>query len=314
MIERGGDSHYNGGETEIWRMKRFSCLLLLAVGLSFSAGGILHARDLLSVECVPSVVRQGGVCVVTVSSPDSLESIHGEFQAEEFPMARVNRDGVFRALLGIDMKTNPGLHKMTAVGKDADQNVFTEVFLLRVEKATFPIQRLTLPSSMVDLDPKTLERVREESRRVKAVLKGYRTERLWTGPFVRPVEGEVTAAFGVRRILNGQERNPHTGVDLRALEGTPVKACNSGVVVLLDDLFFSGKIVVLDHGWGMYSMYSHLSEALVHLGDTVAKGAIIGLTGCTGRVTGPHLDWKIRLNGARVDPLSVIQLSEYLEE
>jgi murein DD-endopeptidase MepM/ murein hydrolase activator NlpD len=164
----------------------------------------------------------------------------------------------------------------------------------------------------VDLDPQTLERVQEEATRIGTLLKGYRDERFWKGRFISPVEGEVTSPFGMRRILNGQERSPHTGVDLGVPEGTAVVACNH--VVLVDELFFSGKTIVLDHGWGIYSMYSHLSRPMIKSGDRVKKGEVIALSGSTGRVTGPHLDWRIRLNGARVDPLSILQLAGHLEE
>jgi len=276
-------------------------------------GGISHGDNVLGVVCDPLIVRQGGVCLVTVSGSHSLTSAHGEFLKTRFPMARAG-DGVFQGLLGIDMKTTPGTYTIRAVAKGHDRENLERVFSLEVGAYGFGVQHLTLPPSKVDLDSKTLERVTGEAKRVKAVLGTYRDKRLWSGPFIRPVDGAVTAPFGVRRILNGQERSPHTGVDLRAPEGTPIRACNSGVVVLVGDLFFSGNMVVLDHGWGIYSMYSHLSEPLVHEGDGVAKGEVIGLAGSTGRATGPHLDWRVRINGARVDPLVVLELTEQLDE
>jgi murein DD-endopeptidase MepM/ murein hydrolase activator NlpD len=115
-------------------------------------------------------------------------------------------------------------------------------------------------------------------------------------------------------MMNGQRRSPHTGVDFNAEEGTPVWACNSGLVVLFDQLFFSGKSVILDHGWGFYSMYFHLSEALVSEGDRVSRGAMVGRVGSTGRSTEPHLHWAIRIRGARVDPFSLLELTEGLRE
>jgi murein DD-endopeptidase MepM/ murein hydrolase activator NlpD len=161
---------------------------------------------------------------------------------------------------------------------------------------------------MVDLDAKTLERVNKESKMLKGLLQAFRNERLWSGPFIRPVEGEISGEFGLNRIINGQSRSPHTGVDLRAEEGTPVLACNSGVVIFVGQLFFSGKSVVLDHGWGLYSMYFHLSEALVKKGEKVHTGTLLGRVGSTGRSTEPHLHWAIRINGARVDPLALLNI------
>jgi murein DD-endopeptidase MepM/ murein hydrolase activator NlpD len=251
---------------------------------------------------------------VTASGAPSLESAHGEFRGERFPMVPIGEGPVFRGLLGIDMNTEAGTYPVKVLAMDGGQTPYTVVGSLRVERVEFGIQRLTLPRSQVDLDPETLERVQEEARRIGTLLKEYRDERLWNGPFISPVEGEVTSPFGMRRILNGQERSPHTGVDLGVPEGTAVGACNHVIVVLVDELFFSGKMIVIDHGWGIYSMYSHLSKLLVQSGERVKKGEVIGLSGSTGRVTGPHLDWRIRLNGARVDPLSILQLTGHLEE
>ena len=167
---------------------------------------------------------------------------------------------------------------------------------------------------MVDLDAKTLERVNQEAKRLQALFQTFRNERLWRGAFICPVEGGLSSAFGLSRMMNGQRRSPHTGVDFETEEGTPVWACNRGVVVLSDQLFFSGKSVILDHGWGFYSMYFHLSEARVGEGDRVSRGAMVGRVGSTGRSTEPHLHWAIRIRGARVDPFSLLELTEGLRE
>jgi murein DD-endopeptidase MepM/ murein hydrolase activator NlpD len=160
---------------------------------------------------------------------------------------------------------------------------------------------------MVDLDAKTLARVDRDAKKLEALFQTSRNEKLWERVFIRPVEGEISTGFGLTRIINGRRRSQHTGVDLRAEEGTSVLASNHGAVVLVDELFFSGKSVILDHGWGLYSMYFHLSEAFVKEGSLVRAGAILGRVGSTGRSTGPHLHWGIRINGARVDPLSLLR-------
>jgi len=157
------------------------------------------------------------------------------------------------------------------------------------------------------LDAKTLKRVNRETRKLEALFQTSRNERLWKSVFIRPVEGEISTGFGLNRIINGQQRSQHTGVDLRAEAGTSVLASNDGVVVLVDELFFSGKSVILDHGWGLYSMYFHLSETLVKEGDLVRTGAMLGRVGSTGRSTGPHLHWGVIINGARVDPFSLLR-------
>jgi murein DD-endopeptidase MepM/ murein hydrolase activator NlpD len=280
-------------------------LLLVSTGKAASVENRLH------IESFQRSVRQGDVCLIRASGPASLKSIYVEFQGERFPMASGEQNRIYEGLIGIDLNTRPAMYEIKVVATDQGDSAYLSTLSLRVEKVDFGIQRLSLPSSMVDLDAKTLERVNKEARQLEALFQGFRAERLWRGAFILPVEGELSAPFGLNRIINGQRRSPHTGVDLEAEEGTPVLACNSGVVVLFQQLFFSGKSVIVDHGWGLYSMYFHLSEALVKEGDRVSTGALLGRVGSTGRSTGPHLHWGTRMNGARVNPLSLLRIATH---
>jgi murein DD-endopeptidase MepM/ murein hydrolase activator NlpD len=236
-----------------------------------------------------------------------------EFQGVRFSMASSEQNGAYEGLIGIDMNTRPGLYEIKVVATDGGSIVNMDAHSLKVERVNFGIQKLLLPPSMVNLDPKNQERVNKEARQLKALFQVFRDERLWRGAFILPVEGELSGAFGLRRIMNGRPQHPHTGVDLQAKEGTPVLACNTGTVVLVAHLFLSGKSIILDHGWGLYSMYFHLSETLVKEGDRVIKGAMLGRVGSTGRSTEPHLHWGIRMNGARVDPLSLLDVTKTAE-
>jgi murein DD-endopeptidase MepM/ murein hydrolase activator NlpD len=134
--------------------------------------------------------------------------------------------------------------------------------------------------------------------------------RLWAGRFVRPVADPANSAFGSRSILNGQARSPHGGTDFLSEAGTPVHAPNSGRVVLVDDLYYTGNTVVIDHGQGLVSLFAHLSAVNVRASQDVKTGDLIGLVGATGRVTGPHLHWTVRLGNARVDPLSLVAVAQ----
>jgi len=283
-------------------------VLFLIPVLLVSTGKAAYAENNLRIEHLPRVVKQGDVCLIRALGPASLKSIYGEFRGERFPMAAGAENGIHEGFVGIDMSTRPATYEIRVVATGRDSRIYSSALSLKVEKVDFGIQKLSLPSSMVDLDAKTLARVDKEARQLKALFQAFRNERIWRGAFVRPVEGEISAAFGLSRIINGQHRSPHTGIDLRAKEGTPVLACNRGMVVLVDQLFFSGKSVILDHGWGLYSMYFHLSEALVKEGDRINTGAMLGRVGSTGRSTKPHLHWGIRINGARVDPLSLLRI------
>jgi len=122
------------------------------------------------------------------------------------------------------------------------------------------------------------------------------------------VPGAANSVFGTRSIYNGEPRSPHSGADFQGAPGTPVKAPNSGRVVLAGDLYFTGNTVVIDHGAGLFSLFAHLRAINVHEGDSVTTGAVLGELGATGRVTGPHLHWAVRITGARVDPLSLLAL------
>ena len=287
-------------------MRLFLQGLLIPV-LLITTGMAAQGESDLRVESFPKVAKQGDVCLVRTSGPVSLKSIHGKFKRERFSIAFNNETGTYEGLIGIDMSTSPETYEIKAIATDGDNRVYSSALSLRVEKVNFGTQRLSLPPSVVDLDAKTLERVNRETRKLEALFQTSRNERLWKSVFIRPVAGEISTGFGLIRIINGRRRSQHTGVDLRAEEGTSVLASNHGAVVLVDELFFSGKSVILDHGWGLYSMYFHLSEVLVKEGDLVRPGAILGRVGSTGRSTGPHLHWGIRINGARVDPFSLLR-------
>jgi len=286
----------------------FASVLLLLTGKS------LNAEDHLRIESIPGMAKQGDVCLIRTYSPVSPTSVHAEFQGERFLLAPGMQNGTYEGLIGIDLSTKPATYEVKVIATDASGRGYSSPFFLKVGKGVFRTQKLSLPRSMVDLDAKTLERVNKEADRVKVLFQTFRDEKLWKGAFVRPLEGKLSSTFGLDRIINGQRRSPHTGVDLESEAGTPVWASNSGMVVLVDDLFFSGKSVILDHGWGLYSMYFHLSEGLVKEGDRVGRGDVLGRVGSTGRSTGPHLHWAIRMNQVRVDPLSLLKLSEPLGE
>ena len=215
------------------------------------------------------------------------------------------------ALIGIDLDVRPGHIGWRVTRPSVAKNggaLATGAVTVRAR--TFPTQPLTLPKGMVDLDAPTLARVETEREELKAALAAGAAERLWRGPFRIPVDGgQPTGGFGLRRILNGQPRSPHTGYDWAAPAGTPVLAANTGRAALVAEYFFAGRNVVLDHGLGLFTLYFHLTEARVAPGESVSAGQVIGTVGATGRVTGPHLHFAVLLNGARVDPEALLRLA-----
>ena len=208
-------------------------------------------------------------------------------------------------LLGVDLDVVPGAYTLSVDGSRLGSPAASGRTELTVAPRRFATRRLTVDSRFVEPPSSEEARIVDEAIRLTALFEGV-TPRHWAGPFQRPVVARPTSNFGARSVFNGQPRNPHAGVDFRGATGTPIAASNAGTVVLAEDLYFTGQTVVLDHGLGLYSLHAHLSRLQVARGDVVAAGQTLGLLGATGRVTGPHLHWAVRLNGARVDPMSLL--------
>jgi murein DD-endopeptidase MepM/ murein hydrolase activator NlpD len=178
---------------------------------------------------------------------------------------------------------------------------------IEVAARKFPVTRLRVEPRFTQLSKADQDRSSRESREVGAIYRRITTGLVPDEVFIVPIPGGSGTNFGERRVFNGQARAPHSGADLRAATGTPVHATNRGRVVLAKNLFYSGNTVIVDHGLGIYSLYAHLSRMDVKRGDDVKSNQIVGLAGATGRVTGPHLHWAIRMQGARVDPFSLVK-------
>jgi murein DD-endopeptidase MepM/ murein hydrolase activator NlpD len=259
------------------------------------------------VSITPPSPQPGDVVLLQVSGASADTRVEWDGHAVAlFPTAQ----GV-AALVGIDLDVRPGAIGWRVTGPGAAKNGGAlAAGAVTVRARTFPTQPLTLPKGMVDLDAPTLARVAMEREALKLALAGSAPERLWRGPFRIPVEGgQPTGGFGLRRILNGQPRSPHTGYDWAAPVGAPVLAANAGRTALVAEHFFAGRNVLVDHGLGLFTLYFHLTEARVALGEPVAAGQVIGTVGATGRVTGPHLHFAVLLDGARVDPEALLRLT-----
>ncbi len=170
-------------------------------------------------------------------------------------------------------------------------------------------ERLSVPPSMAEPDSAARVRIAREIARARAVSQAaHATPRMWDEPFLRPRPGRITSDFGTAREYNGKVTSRHLGTDFAGRTGVPVRATNRGRVALVDDFYLAGKVIYLDHGEGLISAYFHLSRALVRPGEEVARGAVIGAVGQSGRVTGPHLHWVMRYGGITLDPMSVLAL------
>jgi murein DD-endopeptidase MepM/ murein hydrolase activator NlpD len=252
----------------------------------------------------PTELFQGDIVELRIPGT-GLTSVEGRMGKAMVPFFS-NASGDYTAFVGADLEAKPGLvtvivKGMTTTGIQRDSQIS-----LLIKPKAFKKESFSVGAEFDQLSPEVLERIRKDQDEFAGAFMKSGPDPLWRGPFVLPVSSEVSSPFGYRRIINGAPRAPHTGVDLRAALGSEVVAANHGRVVLLGDFFFSGNSLVLDHGAGLYTMYFHLSGFKVEMGAAVGKGDVIGLSGMTGRVTGPHLHWGARLNGARIDPFELV--------
>ena len=252
----------------------------------------------------PIEIFQGNIVEIRIPG-EGLTAVEGRMAKTTIPFFS-SASGDYMALVGADLEAKPGVTTVvvkatTSVGRQHKNQIS-----LRIRPKAFKKESFSVAKEFEPLSPEALERIRTDREAFSRAFMTSAPERLWHGRFLLPVSSEVTSPFGYRRIINGTPRVPHTGVDLRAALGAEVVAANHGRVVLLGDFFFSGHSLVLDHGGGLYTMYFHLSEFKVETGAAVRKGDVIGLAGMSGRVTGPHLHWAARLNGARVDPFELL--------
>lgn len=291
-----------------------TCLMPLGIVLLSGALGVVCVEPAISQQTDPQTIRvkQGEAFYLTLSSPEPIASSSIMFRGKTIPVFQLQPRGTYGALIGVDLDEAPSRYDLEVFGAGPSASGGRR-YVVEVVSSNFGIQELTLPQDKVELDEETLKRVEEEQEKILRSLSPVTTEKLWEGKFIVPVEGKVVGSFGLKRILNGQPRSPHSGEDFTAPQGTAVRAANTGKVALAGNYFFSGKSVIIDHGLGCYTMYFHLQDIGVKEGDLVQKGAVIGSVGATGRATGPHLHWGARVNGARVNPLYLVSLEEASE-
>lgn len=264
------------------RLLLLVCLLLPAL-----------AQALPRAEAVP-----GGVAVIALG--EARQTAHAPRARYHGNQVLIARDhGQWYAVVGLPLEAKPGQHRLDIEHGDGrrERRAFT------VADKSYETQRLTIEDKRkVEPTAADLERIRIETARIGKALGRFSEQAAVSTDFLPPTEGARSSSFGSRRIFNGQPRKPHSGMDIAADEGAPIRAPAAGIVVDTGAFFFNGNTVFLDHGQGLITMYCHLSRIDVKPGERIQAGAHIGTVGKTGRATGPHLHWGVSLNNARVDP------------
>jgi biotin carboxyl carrier protein len=257
----------------------------------------------VKVTVVARAVQPGEVVALMLTSAKPIDAVHARgFDRELVTFS--NAEGSF-VLAGIDLDVKAGSYPVTievVSGKTTEHTTHTLV----VRAKAFPTRQLKVDDAFVNPPASAQERIAQDTRDLNDAWSHPAATKLWGAGFIKPVVENANSAFGSRSVFNGQARNPHSGADFPSPAGTPVKAPGAGRVVIAKDLYFSGNTVVIDHGLGLFSLLAHLSAIDVQPGATVKAGDIVGKVGATGRVTGPHLHWAVRLAGARVDPMSLL--------
>jgi murein DD-endopeptidase MepM/ murein hydrolase activator NlpD len=261
----------------------------------------------LSLLLAAWTAAQGQALALSYPAEPNLTGVDVLWSGHRVPF--VQRGDRWLTVVGVDLDSRAGEHAIDVTFHYADGRSTTMREPVTVRAQKFPTTELTVEDRYVELSPEDQARAEREGAEVNAIYATLTAERYWSEPFSVPVRGASDGRnFGHRRVFNGQPRAPHSGADLRAGTGTAIYAANRGRVVLAKELFYSGNAVFLDHGLGVYTTYLHLSDIEVEVGDLVERGQRLGAAGATGRVTGPHLHWGVRILDARVDPFSLVKL------
>lgn len=270
------------------------------------AGLIVAAA--LTVTPASRAMQPGEPVLLTIKCEQPLTSV--KVKAFDLESAGFQRDPanarVWQSLIGIDLDTKPGTYTVHVTAATSEGPLETEI-RIAVRAKKFLTRRLSVDEALVNPPASARARIDAESKETGEIFNSGENERLWRS-FVRPVPQAANSAFGKRSIFNGQPRNAHSGADFLSPAGTPVKAAAAGRVRLAKNLYYSGNTVIVDHGLGVFSLFAHLSRIDVQPGDAVSATDVVGLVGATGRVTGAHLHWTVRVAGARVDPLALLLL------
>lgn len=285
----------------VWSL---SAVLLLPLAALLCAPS---ARAQAAVALTPSVVQAGSPELIQVHAP-SAATVTGEWLGRKLEFFRGRAGEGWFALAGADVETPVGPSTLSIDVRLASR-VRTLTRTIPIRPAHYRTSSLSVAPRFISPTPEQLKAIKYEIRLKDRIFSVSAPRPLWVGDFRAPVHVRSVANFGARRIFNGKLASVHKGMDFLASRGTPVHASNSGVVVLAERLYFEGNCVVIDHGLGLYTIAMHLSRIDVHQGEHVAKGQMVGLSGATGRVTGPHLHWAVRWQNAYLDPAKLLRMN-----
>ncbi len=284
-----------------------ACVLL---SLSVSSSAATAAHWMIVIQ--PARLVNGSPVLFRVTTPKPVRTLSGNWLGHEiaFNFDASHKSSWF-ALAGVSQETKPGDYPLELQAETAAGQAISFEKKIRVQRQRYPrvLVPLKVPAPYTAPNPEDQRQIEQDKETKAEIFKTVSAEREWKGPFTPPVNAEISDVFGVERVFNGSVQSTHQGLDFRVPSGTSVAAANRGRVILARPLFFEGNCVVIDHGQGLLTLYLHLSSFLVKEGDDVNKGQPIGLSGGTGRATGPHLHLAVRWQGVYLNPQVLLKLN-----
>ena len=287
------------------------CLRLIAACAILLCHAALASDATWTVQAQPTSLVNGGPVLFQVKPDVKIESLTGIWLGHQLTFNYDASTKTWFTLAGINLDTTPGEYPLELSAATTTSKIpLTLTRKFAVADGNYPKLpgKLSVEGKFTEPDPEQQKQI-EEAKKVKQdYLTRVTPDREWSGQFAAPADAEISDVFGIQRVFNGKALSTHYGLDFRVHTGTPVTAMNDGTVLLARFLYYEGNFVVIDHGQGLLTMYLHLSELKVKEGDPVKRGQIVGLSGGTGRATGPHLDVRVRWQGIYLDPARLLQL------
>ena len=292
----------------------------IVIGLAFfwqmmspaSAADTRNSHQIPRIVLSSEEVTNGSLLLVQIDSQKlnpPIIALQITFLERTYPLHPhpVNPTASHFGLISIPFRSPPGPAELkltwtTAAGRSA------RTIRFKIVAGNYKTDLLKVDPARVNPNKKNLQRARKEAAKLKRIYAAGNITRLWENDYQLPITSKITSFYGNKRVYNGQLKSYHNGIDFRAPIGTPVFAPNSGVVKLAENLFYSGNVVIIDHGTTVFTIYAHMSKIKVEIGQQIEKGHLIGLTGATGRVSGPHLHWGVKVKGVAVDPMQFVQI------
>jgi murein DD-endopeptidase MepM/ murein hydrolase activator NlpD len=267
----------------------------------------------VTAELSSTEATTGSLVLVTVRLPQAAQGqknlVIGNFEQTELPFYQATGigPGVYQSVLGIPYTHEEGEFEVTVRTGEIPKPISLKI---KIKEGSFPSEKLHVSPRKVNPKRRDMIRINREQKIINKVYTALIEKKYWNGPFQMPINSKVTSKFGTKRVYNGEMKNFHGGLDLKAKIGTPIRAAAAGQIVLAMNLFFTGNTVFIDHGYGVITLYAHMSKIKVKKGQIVKAGQLLGLSGKTGRVNGPHLHWQAMIHHVKVNPLELTRVME----